>query len=249
MQNISAVIIVKNGAAYLERVIAPLRQCCAEVVVLDSDSTDDTCAIAARCGARVEKQSFLGYGPQKRHAVALAQHDWVLSIDADEIIDDACVAAITALPLNDPDVAYQIRRRNFIGANEIRFGVWSPDWCLRLFNRRVTNFNEALIHESVNPVKHIRRLTGSMIHYSYRSPADVFARMANYTRLKAERYHQENRRASAMVIAARAAWGFFRSYIMKQGFRDGALGVVVALSVAIDSVAALSAASLREAHK
>lgn len=246
MNEISAVIIVKNGAAYLEQVITPLRQCCAEILVLDSGSTDETCAIAKRCEARVEQQDFLGYGPQKRHAVSLAKNDWILSIDADEIIDAECVEYIRTLKLDNKREVFQIRRRNFIGDKEIRFGVWSPDWCLRLFNRQTTNFNEAMIHESVVSTGQVHKISGSIIHYSYRSPVDVFYRMSNYTRLKMNKYQQEGRRASAVVIAARAFWGFVRSYLFKQGYRDGALGIVVALSVAIDNVAALSGASIEE---
>jgi glycosyltransferase involved in cell wall biosynthesis len=240
---ISAVIIVKNGERYLDRVLRPLANLCDDLVVLDSDSTDNTIAIALAYGARVERQTFLGYGPQKRLAVSLAKHDWILSLDADEVLDEAVCAAIQQLDLQDANTAYEILRRNHIGQDEIRFGVWAPDWCLRLFNRSVTNFSEEKIHESVMKTKHTVQLSGSMLHYSYVDCADVFMRMGSYMRAKADRYTKEGRHASVPRLLVRAAWGFIRSYVIRQGFRDGVLGVVVALSVAIDSVAGLAIAA------
>ncbi len=239
---LSAVIIVKNGARYLERVLAPLIELCDDVVVLDSDSTDDTVAIANKAGARVEQQTFLGYGPQKRLAVSMAKHDWILSIDADEVIDVELMTAIRQLTFNDPQISYEIRRRNHIGSSEIRYGVWSPDWCLRLFNRTVTNFSEEKIHESVQKTAVTERLAGSMLHYSYTDCGDVFARMGSYMRAKADRYVSEKRRAGVLLLLMRALWGFIRSYIIKKGYKDGTMGVIVALSVAVDSVAGLAIA-------
>lgn len=244
LAQISAVLIVKNGEAHLERVLAPLVASCADVLILDSGSTDRTLEIAARFGVRVEHQAFLGYGPQKRHAVALARHDWVLNIDADEVLDESAISALRNLDLSNPAVSYQILRRNFIGSHEVRYGVWAPDWCLRLFNRTTTNFTDAPVHEAVTPTATVRVLAGSLLHYSYRDCADVFARMGGYTRTKALRYRAEHRKAGTIRLAARAAWGFTRSFIIRRGFLDGSIGVVVALSVAVDNVVGLATASL-----
>ena len=100
-QPISAVIITRDAAARLADVLAAV-DFCAERLVLDSGSTDDTLAIARAAGARVEHQPFLGYGPQKCRAVALATHDWILAIDADEVLDDEARDAIRRLDLADP---------------------------------------------------------------------------------------------------------------------------------------------------
>jgi len=244
---ISAVIIVKNGERYLERVLPPLVDLCDDIIVLDSNSTDNTIAIALAHGARVERQLFLGYGPQKRLAVSMAKHDWVLSLDADEVLDDEACIAIRQLNLHDAQTAYEVLRRNHIGNVEICYGVWAPDWCLRLFNRTVTNFTEEKIHESVVKTSSTVRLTGSMLHYSYLDCAEVFVRMGSYMRAKADRYVQEGRHASVPRLLVRAAWGFIRSYIIRQGYRDGAMGVVVAMSVAVDAVAGLAIAAQHEA--
>ena len=146
---ISAVVIVKDGERHLAAVLAALRGC-AEIVVLDSGSTDRTVEIARAAGARVEHQAFLGYGAQKNRAVALASHDWILSLDADEILDATGQAALAGLDLSDPRRCWRVRRRTFVGARELRHGHLN-DAPVRLFNRTATRFSESIVHESVAP--------------------------------------------------------------------------------------------------
>jgi glycosyltransferase involved in cell wall biosynthesis len=238
---ISAVLITKNAEEHLARVLAALAWC-DEIVVLDSGSTDRTCELARAAGARVEHQDFLGFGPQKRRAVALARHDWVLSIDADEVLDEVAASAISALPFAtlDPRRAFAIRRRTYVGTHEICHGVWNPDWVLRLFNRSAANFNDNKVHEAVVAAGPVERLAGSMHHYSFRDLGDLFK--PGYARLKADRFLAEGRRAGTCKLAARFAWGFTRSFVLKQGFRDGPAGVVVAASAGLDSVLGLALA-------
>lgn len=242
---VSAVLIVLNGERHLERVLAAL-SFCAEVLILDSGSTDRTLEIAARLKARVEHQAFLGYGPQKRRAVELAKHDWVLVIDDDEVLDYEAASAIQALDFGDPARAWQLRRRNYIGEREVRYGQWWPDHTVRLFNRTAAQFNHNAVHESVEPAGEVLTLPGALHHYSFLDLGDVFVRTASYARAKATRYRFAGRRAGPVQLVVRGCWGFFRSYVLKLGFRDGSAGVVVAMSVALDAVLGLAMASEQE---
>ena len=108
-QPISAVIITLDAAAGIVDTLTSAA-CCAERLVVDSGSNDGTLELARAAGARVEHQTFLGYGPQKRRAVELATHDWILSLDADEVLDDEAAAAICRLDLSDPAACWTIRR-------------------------------------------------------------------------------------------------------------------------------------------
>jgi glycosyltransferase involved in cell wall biosynthesis len=235
------VLIVHNGERHLDRVLSAVGFC-AEILVLDSGSTDRTHAICAEHKARVEHQPFLGYGPQKRRAVDLAKHDWVLVIDDDEILDYEAATTIQVLDYADPTRAWRIRRRTYIGANEVRYGQWTPDYSLRLFNRTQAQFNDRMIHESVEHRGTVLTLPGALHHYSYLDYADIFQRCGGYARRKAALYRAEGRRAGALPLLVRAWWGFMRSYVLKQGFRDGNAGVIVALSVALDAVLGLAEA-------
>lgn len=231
---ISAVVITKNAATRLAEVLAAV-DCCAERLVLDSGSTDDTLAIARAAGARVAEQPFLGYGPQKRRAVEFATHDWILSIDADEVLDPEAQAAVRAADLADPAACYAFRRRTFVGGREVRHGAWRDDRVLRLFNRQTAAFKPLAVHEEVAAGRPPTLLPGSLLHYSYASCADVLARSIRYAPLKASIMRDKGQQASLASLPIRGGTAFLKNYLLRGGWRDGAAGFVVALSRVIDS--------------
>lgn len=241
MTPISAVVITLNAEQYLDRVLASLSGVCAEIVVLDSGSTDATQSIAERHGAHFSVHPFDGYGAQKRRAVALASNDWILSIDADEILDDPARDGLRNLLITGPRSCWRIRRRNHVGGQEICHGHWTPDWCLRLFNRTVHTFSDDAVHEAVRPTGPVLTLPGCLLHFGYSDLCDIIR--LKYHRLKATAYHAKGRRANSATLVIRAAWAFFHSYVLKQGFRDRQAGVVVALSAALNAVLGLAQAS------
>jgi glycosyltransferase involved in cell wall biosynthesis len=239
---VSAVLITKNAEEHLDRVLQSLR-CCGEIVVLDSGSIDRTREIASEHGAKWFEREFEGYGPQKRHAVVRASYDWILAVDADEVLDEEAGTAVVAVDWQrqDPSLCWRLRRRPFVGRREIRRGHWNPDWVVRIFHRGHHDFSSASVHESVTPTGEVRTLPGNLLHYSYRDLADIIR--ADYHRLKAERYRGLGRRAAGPTLAARASWAFFCSYVLRRGFLDGPAGVVVALAGAVNAVMGLALAS------
>ena len=239
---LSAVLITRDAEENLDRVLRAL-QFCGEILVLDSGSTDRTREIALEHGASWYQRPFDGYGSQKRHAVVRARYDWILAIDSDEVLDDEAGAAVQAVDWDrqNPSQCWRLRRRPFVGQREVRFGHWNPDWVVRLFHRSHHDFSGAPIHESVTPAGPVLTLPGSLIHYSYRDLGEI-VRM-DYHRLKAQRYRDQGRHAGGPMLAMRAAWAFFYSYIVRRGFLDGPAGVVVALAGATNAVMGLALAS------
>ncbi len=239
---VSAVVITRDAEEHLDRVLGAL-DICDEIVILDSGSTDRTREIAGRHGASWFEHPFEGYGPQKRHAVVRARHDWIVAVDADEVLDERGRAGLAAIDWDrqDPSVCWRIRRRPFIGRREIRHGHWNPDWVVRVFNRRRHDFSAAAVHESVVPTGVVRTLPGSLIHSSYRDLGEIIR--SDYHRLKAESYRAQGRRTNGPVLAARAVWAFFSCYVLRRGFLDGPAGVVVALAGAVNAVMGLALAS------
>jgi glycosyltransferase involved in cell wall biosynthesis len=243
---LSAVLITRDAERHLEQVLAPL-EVCAEILILDSGSQDRTRAIAAAHGAAWHEHAFEGYGPAKRRAVALAAFDWVLLIDGDEVLDERAAAALAAVDwaAADPRQCWSLRRRPFIGDREIRHGDWAPDWVVRVFHRRHHEVSADLVHESVRPSRPVRRLDGSLLHYTAADLAAVFR--PDYYRLKAAVYRRRGRRTGAPMLALRAAAAFLRSYLLRAGFLDGAAGVVVAVAAAANAVTGLALAASEEA--
>lgn len=236
---ISAVLITLNAEKHLDAVLTAL-EFCEEILILDSGSTDKTQEIAAEHGARWETRSFDGYGPQKRAAVALARFDWVLAIDADEVLDETCAGAISALDWTaiNPQACWRIRRRPFVGRQEIRHGHWVPDRVVRLFYRTHNNFSTDIVHESVHPEGPVHDLPGAMRHFSYAGPAELFR--SDHHRLKAEQYRRRGRRLPGVFrLAIRADWAFFHSLIIRRGILDGPIGVLIAISAALNATLGL----------
>lgn len=227
---ISATILTKNSTALLREVLAAL-DWCAEVVVLDTGSTDATLTIAAQFANVSLHQlngSFPGFGRAHQMAVALARHDWILSIDSDEVISPALRDEIGALAL-DPQTVYLIPRQNYFNGKLITTCGWSPDRHERLFNRRATNFCASAVHERVG-TSHLRvaKLRGSICHYSYRSLEDFLRKMTAYSQLFATQ-NVGRKRSSPTKAAARSAWAFFKSYVLERGLFQGAEGLVISV--------------------
>jgi glycosyltransferase involved in cell wall biosynthesis len=231
---ISAVIITRDAERHLAAVLAAC-DFCAERLILDSGSSDGTEAIAREAGARFERQEFLGYGPQKRRAVELARHDWILSLDADEVLDDTARQAIMGLDLSDPAACWQFRRRTFIGRREIRHGAWGRDRVLRLFNRTTAAIKPLAVHEEVEAARRPVLLPGSILHASYTSLVDVIARSLRYAPLKAEVMRSRGQRPAVWSLPGRALAAFCGSYLAAGGWRDGAAGFVIAVARVLDS--------------
>ena len=133
---LSAVIIARNEVANLPACLASLAGLADEIVVVDSESTDGTAAIARASGARVATHRFDGFGAAKQRALDLATGTWALSIDADEVVTPALAAEIRAVVASSAEAnGFELRRDVFFVGRRLRFGGMGNDWVLRLFRR------------------------------------------------------------------------------------------------------------------
>ena len=231
---ISCVVITRDAAGRLADTLRSAA-CCAERLVLDSGSTDATIPIALAHGARVEHQPFLGFGLQKRRAVELATHDWILSLDADEALDEEAIRGLFTLDLADPTRCWAWRRRTFIGEREVRHGPWGHEKVLRLFNRTRSVFSTHRVHERVDGAKAPDAAPGSILHHSFSGCADVIVRSARYAGPKGAILRDKRETTPAWMLPLRGLAAFTKSYCLQGGWRDGAAGFVVALSRVVDS--------------
>lgn len=225
---ISVTIIVKNGERYLREVLTALKRF-DEVAVLDTGSTDQTVSIAKSFpNVTLHQNAFIGFGPTHNHLSKLAKHDWILSIDADEVATEALVEEILSLDLRD-DAVYEIRRHNFYRGKFIKGCGWYPDCPVRLYNRKVTQFSDAKVHEAVI-AQGLKKLTlqAPLNHYPYNSISDFLAKMQSYSTLFAEEY-KGKRNSSIWKAIGHGAFAFFKSYILKRGFVLGQEGFVISL--------------------
>jgi glycosyltransferase involved in cell wall biosynthesis len=219
---ISACIITLNEAERIERCLAAV-SFCDEIVVVDAHSSDATRELAARRGARVIERDWPGYRSQKQYATDVAQHEWVLCVDADEVVTPQLRAEILAL-----------RERGFPGVNGycvprltayfdgfLHHGNAWPDSKIRLYRKSTARWVGYEVHEKIAVEGKVGRLHAHLEHYAYRSLTDHLARVDRYARLMAEEMHREGRRCTLAAAFLHPSWRFFRGMLVKRGVLDG----------------------------
>lgn len=233
---LSVIIITCNEAPNIADCLACV-DFADECIVVDSGSTDDTVAIARAAGARVEVTAdWPGFGRQKNRALALAQGEWVLSLDADERVTPQLAAEIqSAMSGPAETVAYEIPRLSSFCGKFIRHSGWWPDAVLRLFRRGQARFTDAAVHERVVPEGDVGRLKAHMLHYTYPDLAFAIQKMNRYSSDAAHMMHAKGRKASVGSALGHSMWTFVRIYLVRRGFLDGSHGFVLAVLAAMGS--------------
>jgi glycosyltransferase involved in cell wall biosynthesis len=198
----------------------------ADIVVVDSGSRDDTVETARRLGARVLEHPWQGFGPQKQFAVANAQHDWVLCLDADERVTPELAASLAALFRPGPPAAsaYSMARRNRFLGRWLSHGEGYPDWNLRFFDRRYARWSDDAVHERVIIDGAPTRIAGDLLHESAESLTQYVAKQNRYTTLQAQLMHARGDDAGFAQIALAPLARFVRLYVFRLGFLDGTAG-------------------------
>jgi glycosyltransferase involved in cell wall biosynthesis len=224
---LTVTVITRNEAANIEAALQSAAWA-DEIVVIDSESTDDTVTRARQFTSRVEVRPWPGYSAQKNYAASIASHDWILSLDADERITAPLADEIRSLLAGDPPHrGYRMPRISHYLGRWIRGTDWYPDYQLRLYDRRAGSWNGRRVHESVALNGEPGLLRHDLQHFPYRNISDHLATIDRYTTLAAEQMQAEGRVPSALGVAMHPPFAFLRNYLLRGGFRNGSAGLVV----------------------
>lgn len=231
MPQLSVVIITYNEESHIAQCIGSVRAVADEIIVLDSYSSDQTAVIARSLGATVYQEKFRGYIDQKNLALQLAKNDYVLSLDADEELDDTLTAAILEEKKSFSARAYTMKRcTNFCG-HFIRHGNWYPDYKLRLFDKKIATWGGFNPHDRIELQKGIeaKKLNGDILHYSFDSMDDLVKQNYRLSSIAASSLYVKGKKTSWLKLLINPTWAFINGYLLRGGFLDGADGFFIAI--------------------
>jgi len=246
---LSAVLITRNAERTIGKCLAGL-EFADEIVVLDTNSTDLTVAIARERGARVFRSPLKGFGPTKNAAVGKARGKWILSIDADEFVPPGLKKEIKrVIDSPNPLDAYEIPRRNFYFGKWLRFGGKYPDLQCRLFRKGRAGFTPKHLHEGVRARGRTGRLWHHLDHDAYPTLDEYVRKLKFYSSYEALHLLSSGARPSwplaLSLCFARPLSRFVRRYFLKAGFLDGLPGFLACVHDAMTHI--LTYAYLAEA--
>ena len=230
---ITANIITLNEEKNIKEVILNVQQICDEVIVIDSLSSDKTCEIAQSLGAIVIKQAYLGDGPQKAFVAPFASNNWILSIDADERLDNDAIEAIKKLDLEKTSYdAYSFARKTYVGKNLIK--LWYPDRVARLYNKTTCGYSTKKGHARVES-NNVYDLQAHMLHYSYDDYVHMIRTSEKFIKRGAILALEEGKTATSFDPIVHAFGALFKALVLKGGAFHGINGWNVAIISAFSS--------------
>jgi glycosyltransferase involved in cell wall biosynthesis len=234
--HLSVVIITFNEEANIGRCLEALGDIADEVLVVDSFSTDRTVEICQQHGARVVQNAFAGYVEQKNFATDQARFDYVLQLDADEVLTDELRQSIRASKNDWEHAAYSLARLTSYCGSWVRHGGWYPDRKLRLYDRRLGRWEGLLLHEryEVQPGHSTGQLQGDALHYSYHSIAQHVSQLNKFTSITAQELALKSKtKVTLFHLLLKPLWKFGHGYVFRLGFLDGFAGLSIAVISAL----------------
>ena len=226
---LSLCVITRDEERNLPRCLASARFA-DDVVVLDSGSTDRTVELAKAAGARVFVEPFRGHVAQKARAIELAQHGWVLCLDADEEVSPELAESIGRALERSPDglAGFEIARQSSYAGRFIEHSGWWPEWRVRLFDRARGRWAGEDPHDHVEVEGAVERLQGALFHYAYRDLEHHLSKVNAYTTTMARGLFERGVHFSWLDLVVRPPARFLRMYVLRRGFLDGGRGFVLA---------------------
>lgn len=231
MERITATIITRNEEQNIERCLNALSGVADEIIVVDSYSTDRTLEICRRYGCKITPREFTGFGSQRQYAAGLATNSFILSIDADEVLDEDLRAAIIKLKAEGmTHRVYSVEIKNYFCQRPLNHSGFEPHSQVRLFNKRYANWNlrdvsdKVTYPESVNPAP----LAGCIHHYRCASRQEFNRKENRIAALQSKALAAANSSISPLTPLMRAAAQYFHCLSSHQAYLDGSTGLYIA---------------------
>lgn len=229
INNISVVIITKDAANTIKDTLESVRDF-AEVVIYDNGSSDSTMDIASGySNVKLIQGEFNGFGLTKRAASNQANNDWILSLDADEQATPDLIQELTlwSEKADIHDVG-SVLRENLLYRKKVTHSGWGNDWLIRIFNRQINNFNDAIVHEcvDVSTQSQIKKFKNGITHYAVDDLSEFLIKIDRYSELRAQTLKKHH----PIIIVIKTLFAFLKTYFIQLGILDGRAGLIIAIS-------------------
>lgn len=247
MTRISAVVITRNESERIEACLRALAFC-DERIVVDSYSQDETVQLALPLAEKIHRRQFISWGDQKNWAMSQCEGEWILLVDADELVSPELAQEIRARAEAAQHDAYWIRRRNFFFGRAIQGAGWDRDRVLRLLRVGAGRYDERLVHEEIvlDPGSSVGELSTALDHFSYEDWPSTFERMLSYSSRGAAEAQAKGRRVPGWKLALASQARFAKQFVFQGGYRDGIHGFVLCGLAASQVFLRLAKLRLRE---
>jgi glycosyltransferase involved in cell wall biosynthesis len=229
--NLSVAIITFNEERNIERCLLSVKDIADEIVVVDSSSKDRTKEICEKHGVKFVEHAFEGHIQQKNYALTLCRGKWILSLDADEALDEILSKNIQSVIQNSSQEGYRMNRLTNYCGHWVRYCGWYPDTKLRLVKNGKANW------QGVNPHDRLELhssgqgefLTGDILHYSYYTHQDHIKQIEYFSGIASKELFDRGVKTNYFTILGKVIAQFFKSFFLKTGFLDGWTGVRISV--------------------
>lgn len=246
---ISAIIITRNEERNIQNCIDSIKDVVDEIVVVDSFSTDKTEEICRKYDVKFFQHVFDGHIQQKNRALDLTSNNYVLSLDADEVLSPELQQSVMAIKKSWDADAYRFNRlTNFCGKRWIRHCGWYPNAKLRLWDKREGRWGGYNPHDFVVMEKgaKVKRVKGDILHYTCETISEQVLKENNYSDIISKGKYEQGVKASIVKIIYKTVWRFVYGYFFRLGFLDGYNGFIVCYIATLGTF--LKYAKLRHLH-
>lgn len=230
---LSVVVLTRNEESRIRKCLESVAWA-DEIIVVDDESTDKTREIVRNFTDKILVRHMDVEGRHRNWAYAQARNQWVLSLDADELVTPGLRAEIADTVARQPEEnGFTIPRRNYIGDYWVRHGGWYPSAQLKLFKKDKFRYEEVAVHPRAFMDEPCGHLKGDILHYSYRDIEDFLNKLNNQTTREAQKWFEQAKPMRFWRFMRRTVDRFFRAYIGKKAYKDGFIGFVVAYFAAL----------------
>lgn len=229
-KNLTVAIITKNEEDRLPATLQSIHDIASEIVLVDSGSTDGTIEVAKKFHAKIYYHQWEGFSAQKNYLLSKCSCQWVLFLDADEVITDKLKDEISSVIDSNQDIGYEINRKTFY-LGKLLNHAWQPNYRLRLVKTKCSpRWIGERVHEELIVNCPRKKLSSYLIHYSYRDIRDHFNKTIQYAYLSSQDYLEKGKHSSLIKILFKPTFAFFKNYFLKLAFLDGYQGLISSMS-------------------